>query len=192
MADLDPEPVRFGDLVLCRRGFPVVASLDSDLNERRLALRSAAPGLLADAAVDPLAEQVGVAEVAGVLLDHVEYHLAQRDRGAVSHGAAHGEVGRAGDELLREGDLLAPGPPGAGDHRRIGSLTCGVSWPIEPICALIRAVEWPGAVCPDGEDGLGCDGGSRRRGAGAAEGGGEAAAGGPHGAEEYHRKVTDS
>ena len=33
-------------------------------------------GLLADAAVDPLAEQVGVAEVAGVLLDHVEYHLA--------------------------------------------------------------------------------------------------------------------
>ena len=30
------------------------------------------PGLLADAAVDPLAEQIGVAEVAGVLLDHVE------------------------------------------------------------------------------------------------------------------------
>jgi hypothetical protein len=29
-------------------------------------------GLLADAAVDPLAEQIGVAEVAGVLLDHVE------------------------------------------------------------------------------------------------------------------------
>jgi hypothetical protein len=36
--------------------------------------------LLADAAVDPLPEQIGVAEVAGVLLDHVEYHLAQRDR----------------------------------------------------------------------------------------------------------------
>jgi hypothetical protein len=30
------------------------------------------PGLLADAAVDPLAEQIGVAEVAGILLDHVE------------------------------------------------------------------------------------------------------------------------
>lgn len=50
-------------------------------------------GLLADAAVDPLAEQVGVAEVAGVLLDHVEYHLAQRDGSAVLHGAADGEVG---------------------------------------------------------------------------------------------------
>ena len=35
-------------------------------------------GLLADAAVDPLSEQIGVAEVAGVLLDHVEYHLAAR------------------------------------------------------------------------------------------------------------------
>ena len=32
-------------------------------------------GLLADAAVDSLAEQVGVAEVAGIFLDHVEYHL---------------------------------------------------------------------------------------------------------------------
>ncbi len=50
-------------------------------------------GLLADAAVDPLAEQIGVAEVAGVLLDHVEYHLAQRDGRAVLHRAADGEVG---------------------------------------------------------------------------------------------------
>jgi len=50
-------------------------------------------GLLADAAVDPLAEQIGVAEVAGVLLDHVEYHLAQRDGRAVLQRAADGEVG---------------------------------------------------------------------------------------------------
>jgi hypothetical protein len=50
-------------------------------------------GLLADAAVDPLTEQVGVAEVPGVLLDHVEYHLAQCDGSAVLHGAADGEVG---------------------------------------------------------------------------------------------------
>jgi hypothetical protein len=49
--------------------------------------------LLADAAVDPLPEQIGVAEVAGVLLDHVEDHLAQRDGRAVPHGAADGEVG---------------------------------------------------------------------------------------------------
>jgi hypothetical protein len=65
-------------------------------------------GLLADAAVNPLAEQVGVAEVAGVLLDHVEYHLAQRGGGAILHGGADGEVWRPGDELLREGDLLVP------------------------------------------------------------------------------------
>jgi len=76
-------------------------------------------GLLADAAVDSLAEQVRVAEVAGVLLDHVEYHLAQRDGSAVLHGAPDGEIGRAGDELLREGDLLAPGQPGVGHHRRV-------------------------------------------------------------------------
>ena len=50
-------------------------------------------GLLADAAVDPLTEQIGVAEVPGVLLDHVEYHLAQRDGRAVLHRAADGEVG---------------------------------------------------------------------------------------------------
>ena len=55
--------------------------------------RLARTGLLADAAVDPLAEQIGVAEVACVLLDHVEYHLAQRDGRAVSHRAADGEVG---------------------------------------------------------------------------------------------------
>jgi hypothetical protein len=50
-------------------------------------------GLLADAAVDPLTEQIGVAQMAGVLLDHVEYHLAQRDGRAISHGAVDGEVG---------------------------------------------------------------------------------------------------
>jgi hypothetical protein len=53
----------------------------------------AGSGLLADAAVDSLAEQIGVAEVAGVLLDHVEDHLAQRDGRAVLHWAADGEVG---------------------------------------------------------------------------------------------------
>src|ERR1700691_1976511 len=81
-----------------------------------------APGvraLLADAAVDPLAEQVRVAEMAGVLLDHVEYHLAQRDGSAVLHRTADGEVGCAGDELFREGDLLAPGLPGVCYYRRI-------------------------------------------------------------------------
>ena len=52
--------------------------------------------------------------MAGVLLHHVQHHLAQRDGRAVLHGAAAGEVGRAGHEPLREGDLLAPGAPGVG------------------------------------------------------------------------------
>ena len=51
------------------------------------------PGLLADPAVDPFAEQIGVAEVPGIFLDHVKYHLAQRDGRAVLHRAADGEVG---------------------------------------------------------------------------------------------------
>jgi hypothetical protein len=33
--------------------------------------------LLADASVNPLTQQVGVTEVAGVLVDHFEQHLAQ-------------------------------------------------------------------------------------------------------------------
>jgi hypothetical protein len=36
-------------------------------------------GLLADAPVDALAEQVGVPVVAGALLDHVHEQFAQRD-----------------------------------------------------------------------------------------------------------------
>ena len=42
----------------------------------------AACELLADASVDPLTQQVGVTEVAGVLVDHFDQHLAQRDRPA--------------------------------------------------------------------------------------------------------------
>jgi len=51
-----------------------------------------AGGLLTDAAVDPLAEQVGVAKVACVLLDHVEYHLAQRDGRAIVQRDTDGEA----------------------------------------------------------------------------------------------------
>jgi hypothetical protein len=36
--------------------------------------------LLADASVDPLTQQVGVTEVAGVLVDHLDQHLTQRYR----------------------------------------------------------------------------------------------------------------
>jgi len=56
------------------------------------------PLSLADASVDPFPQQVGVATVAGVLLDHVDKHFAQRDGVSVSHSPADAEVGGAGDE----------------------------------------------------------------------------------------------
>src|SRR5215471_16287570 len=85
------------------------------------------PLSLADASVDPFPQQVGVSAVAGVLLDHVDEHFAQRDGVSVSHGPADAEVGGAGDELLREGDLVAPGLPGIVDDRRLGDRAGPVS-----------------------------------------------------------------
>src|SRR6185312_10038392 len=82
---------------------------------------------LADASVDPFPQQVGVAAVAGVLLDHVDKHFAQRDGVSVSHSPADAEIGRAGDELLREGDLVAPGSPGIINDRRVGDRAGPVS-----------------------------------------------------------------
>jgi hypothetical protein len=63
--------------------------------------------LLADAPVDALAEQVSMPVMAGVLLDHVNEQLAQRDRLTLRVAAGEAEVMIAG-ELLGEGDLLAP------------------------------------------------------------------------------------
>jgi hypothetical protein len=57
---------------------------------------------LADAAVDAFSQQVGVAAVAGVLLDHVDQHFTQRDLRAVRHGAFCAEVGGASDERFGE------------------------------------------------------------------------------------------
>lgn len=53
-----------------------------------------------------------MAAVARVLLDHVDKHFAQRDGVSVSHSPEDAQVRCAGDELLREGDLGAPGFPG--------------------------------------------------------------------------------
>ncbi len=68
-----------------------------------------APRSLSDAAVDPFPQEVGVAAVAGVLLDHVDQYRAQRDCRAVPVDALDAEVGRIGDEFLRESDLVTPG-----------------------------------------------------------------------------------
>jgi hypothetical protein len=67
------------------------------------------PLSLADAAVDPFPQQVGVAAVTGVLLDHVDQNRAQRDASAIPIEALDAQVGGIGDELLREGHLVAPG-----------------------------------------------------------------------------------
>jgi 2-haloacid dehalogenase len=100
----------------------LTATSVTDLARQLLDDRPRARGrqLLPDTAVDPFPEQVGVAAVAGVLLDHVHQHLTQRDGVAVAHGAADTQVGRIGDELVREGDLLAPGLPGTGHDGRVG------------------------------------------------------------------------
>jgi hypothetical protein len=59
------------------------------------------PVSLADASADPFPQQVGVAAVAGVLLDHVDKHFAQRDGVSVSHTPpVDAELGGADDERL--------------------------------------------------------------------------------------------
>src|ERR1700755_650797 len=82
---------------------------------------------LADASVDPFPQQVGVAAVASVLLDHVDKHFAQRDGVSISHSPADAEVGGAGDEFLCEGDLVAPGSPGIVDDGWVGDRAGPVS-----------------------------------------------------------------
>jgi hypothetical protein len=66
--------------------------------------------LLAEAPVDALAEQVGVPVVAGVLLDHVDEKLPQRDRLTLGVVADEIEVVVA-REQLGECDLLPPRRP---------------------------------------------------------------------------------
>src|SRR5262249_31583469 len=97
--------------------------------------------LLAEATVDALAEQVGVPVVAGVLLDHVDDQLAQRDRLTLGVVADETEVVVA-RELLSEGDLLAPRRPRLLNHGRVmgGPVEVGVGvglglialWYLEP------------------------------------------------------------
>jgi len=51
------------------------------------------PLSLADTAVDPFPQQVGVAAVTGVLLDHVDQNRAQRDASAIPIQALDAQVG---------------------------------------------------------------------------------------------------
>jgi glycerophosphoryl diester phosphodiesterase len=74
--------------------------------------------LLAYAAVDAFAEEIGVAVVAGVLLDHVDEELPEGDWLARTVLAHEVEVVVA-DELIRERDLLTPGLPGLLNDRLV-------------------------------------------------------------------------
>jgi DNA-binding CsgD family transcriptional regulator len=83
--------------------------------------------LLADASVDPLAQQVDVTDVAGVLLDHSDQHLAQRHRPSAAAMQVRGivagdvETRRLGHEPRGEVHLRTPRVPGLRDHPRVGN-----------------------------------------------------------------------
>jgi Transposase, Mutator family len=76
-------------------------------------------------AVDAFPQQVGVADMAGVFLDHVDQHLPQRHLAVVpaAAGVGLGEVQVAGliDEALGESDLIPPVLPSQRDRGRIGN-----------------------------------------------------------------------
>lgn len=65
-----------------------------DSSERGLTPQRWSGGSLAQASVDPLAQQVGVTHVAGVLLDRSDQHLAQRDRPPTAAMLIQGIVAR--------------------------------------------------------------------------------------------------
>src|SRR6478736_1765081 len=71
---------------------------------RHPAVRATAPGSLPDAAVDALAQQVGVPAVPGVLLDPVHLELPHRD---AVRTEALAQVRVRGDDRVRRG--LLPG-----------------------------------------------------------------------------------
>jgi hypothetical protein len=74
------------------------------------------PGLLTDAAVDSLTQEVGMAVVAGILLDHVDQEFPQRYWFAGAVAPHEAEVGVT-DELLGEGHFVVPCSPGFVDDR---------------------------------------------------------------------------
>src|SRR5215470_19249800 len=80
---------------------------------------------LAEAAVDAFAQQVDVAHVAGVLPDHPDQHLAQRDQAppasVLIQGIAAGDVetGRPGHKPRGEVHLRPPGVPRLRHYLRV-------------------------------------------------------------------------
>src|SRR3954454_14401120 len=91
--------------------------------------RPEATELLADAAVDPFPEQVGVPVVPGVLLDQMHQHIPQRRVIRLPAGADHAQVGRFSDDPAGVRALVAPPPPRLLHHRRITDRAVEVAVP---------------------------------------------------------------
>jgi ABC-2 type transporter len=118
--------------------------------------------LLAHCPVDPLAQQVGMAVVPGVLLHHVHQHPAQRHRPApgIRDLPDDIEVGRRGHEPLRERNVGPPHVPclrdnlGVGQHRRLITSWCGSGGAprrcrngVRPAARAPGGGCWEGTVC---------------------------------------------
>ena len=90
-----------------------------------------------------------MAGVPRVLLDHVDQHLAERDQVRLTVAAdgvpADVEVGRSGNQVLRERDLGPPGGPGAGN--RAGSASAPLKSPSGSSSLLYRGAA-AAAACP--------------------------------------------
>jgi len=83
-------------------------------------------GLLADTSVNTLAQEIGMAVVTGVLLDHVNQELPQGDWFARAVLSNEAEVGFA-SELLGKGNLVTPCAPRLIDNSLIGHGTVEVT-----------------------------------------------------------------
>src|SRR6266571_1138633 len=102
-------------MIKTRRDEPITPG-DQATTAAGRARDSESGALLAHPPVDPLAQQVGVAVVPGVLLHHVHHYLAQRDRSLPGIVPDDVEIGRLGHEPIRERDLGPPHVPCLGDN----------------------------------------------------------------------------
>jgi DNA-binding NarL/FixJ family response regulator len=111
-------------------------------NRTQIALlaHDAGLALLAYAAVYAFAEEVGVAVVARVFLDHVHEEFPERDRLALGVLAYEVEVVFI-DELIGERRLLAPGRPRLLDDRRVGDGAVEVAvWVVQRLVTVALGV----------------------------------------------------
>jgi hypothetical protein len=114
-----------------------VSVVDGQLEEKKLSMcrwshdskgacLDVSVGLLPDTSVNALPQQVGVAVMSGVLLDHVNQQLPQGDGIARAVSSYEAEVGLS-CELLGERDLVTPCVPCIIDHRLISHGTVEVT-----------------------------------------------------------------